>query len=119
VKFTPDQIIIQAASIAPDSGIIETLLGQALKMVHANESDIHISSVEPTFGWNFYVLTVRADVPRRLAQLPGSGLLRAKGNSLEQKFVNWLNRRVKVNNLEDKIHFSLVSDLKSSRYGLF
>ncbi len=119
MKFTPDRIVIQAASIEPDSGMIEALLVQALRMVHANKSDIHISSAEPTFGWNFYILTIHVDVARRLAQLPGSSVLRVKGDSLEQKFVNWLNRRVKLNNLEDKVHFNLVSDLRSSEYGLF
>jgi hypothetical protein len=99
--------------------MIEVLLGEVLRMVHANDSDIHISSAEPTFGWNFYILTIDIDVARRLAQLPESSVLRVKGDSLEQKFVNWLNWRVKVNNLQEKIHFNLVSDLRSSRYGLF
>jgi hypothetical protein len=88
-------------------------------MVHAKESDMQIGSAEPAFGWNFYILTVDKAVATRLAQLPESSILRIKGDSLEQKFVNWLNQQVKANNFEDKIHFNLLSDLKSSRYGLF
>jgi hypothetical protein len=116
---SPDRIVIQAASTEQDTGTIQVLIGQVLRMVHAKESDIHISSAEPTFGWNFYIVTVDRDVGRRLVHLPENSISRVKGRSLEQKFVNWLNQQVKANNLEDKIHFNLLSDLKSSRYGLF
>lgn len=43
----------------------------------------------------------------------------AKGSSLEQKFVGWLNDQAKARNAGDRMHFNLLSDLKSSRYGLF
>ncbi|HYY40061.1 MAG TPA: hypothetical protein VE692_02315 [Nitrososphaera sp.] len=117
--FDPDRIVIQAASTEQDTGMIEVLLGKVLRMVHARESDIHIVSGEPAFGWKFYTLTIDRTVAKRIAQLPESAILQVKGDSLEQKFVNWLNRPVKANNFEEKIHFSLLSDLMSSRYGLF
>ena len=95
------------------------MLGEARRMVHAKESDMDIGSAEPAFGWNFYILTVDKAVARRLTQLPESSILRVKGDLLEQKFVNRLNQQVKANNFKDKIHFNLLLDLKSSRYGLF
>lgn len=65
------------------------------------------------------MVSVDRTVLRKLAQLPESGLLNAKGRSLEQKFVSWLNLRAKARGANEKIHFVMLSDLKSSRYGLF
>jgi hypothetical protein len=115
----PELIVLQAASTEPDGRIIETLMGDVLLMAHAEESAIHIGSAEHTFGWNFYTVSVDRAVARQLAQLPESRMLDAKGDSLEQKFVGWLNSHTKARNAADKVHFSLLSDLKSSRYGLF
>lgn len=113
------RIFMQAASTEPDARIIEAILGEVLKIVHVQESDFHLGSAEYTFGWNFYLLSINESVVMRLAQLPESDVLKVKGDSLEQKFVNWLNGQTKKKNVDDKIHFSLLSDLKSSRYGLF
>ncbi|HEV8405274.1 MAG TPA: hypothetical protein VGQ13_05135 [Nitrososphaera sp.] len=88
-------------------------------MVHAEESAVRISAAEQTFGWNFYVVSVDKAVARQLVQLPGSGILDNKGSTLEHKFVSWLNRRAKTKDADEKIQFNLLSDLKSSRYGLF
>lgn len=117
--FDTDRIVIQVASTEQDTRMIGRLLDEVGMMVHAKESDIRVGVAEPAFGWNFYILTVDKTVTKRLAQLPESRILRVKGDSLEQKFVNWLNQKVKAINFEDKIHFNLLSDLKSSRYGLF
>jgi len=118
-EFEPGRIIMQAASTEPDARMIETILGEVLKIVHVQESDFHLGSAEYTFGWNFYMLSIDFSVVRRLAQLPVSDVLKVKGDSLEQKFVNWLNGQTKKKNVDDRIHFTLLSDLKSSRYGLF
>jgi hypothetical protein len=117
--FDTDRIVIQAASTEQDTRMIGMLLDEVGRMIHAKESDIRMGVAEPAFGWNFYILTVDRTVAMSLTQLPESSILRVKGDSLEQKFVNWLNQQVKAKNLEDKIHFNLLSDLKSSRYGLF
>jgi hypothetical protein len=117
--FDPELIVMQVASTEPDTRMIEALMGEVLLMVHAEESAMRISSAEQTFGWNFYVMSVDKAVARQLAQLPGSSILDFKGSTLEHKFVSWLNRRAKTKGSEDKIQFNLLSDLKSSRYGLF
>ena len=118
-EFDSGRIVIQAASIEPDARIIEAILVEVLKIVHIQQSDFHFGSAEYTFGWNFYLLSISESAVKRLAQLPESDILKVKGDSLEQKFVNWLNGQTKKKNIGDKVHFSLLSDLKSSRYGLF
>lgn len=117
--FDPGLIIMQAASTEPDSRIVEALVGDVLRMVHAEETAARIGPAENALGWNFYILSVDMAVARQLAQLSESGLLDVKGDSLEQKFVGWLNGRAQARNADDRVHFSLLSDLKSSRYGLF
>jgi hypothetical protein len=118
-EFDPELIVMQAASTEPDAGMIEALMGNILRMAHAEESAMRIGSAEQTFGWNFYIMSVDKAVARRLAQLPESGIMEVRGSSLEQRFVGWLNQRAKTNGASDKVHFNLLSDLKSSRYGLF
>jgi hypothetical protein len=118
-QFDPELIMVQAASTEPDTRMIESLMDGVLRMAHAEESAVRIGPAERTFGWNFYVMSVDKAVARSLAQLLESGILDIKGSSLEQKFVGWLNQRVKANGIDGKVHFNLLSDLKSSRYGLF
>lgn len=116
--FDPERIVMQVASTEPDTRLIQALVKEVLEMIHARESDLHIGPAEPALGWNFYLLSVDKAVARQLAQLPESGILDVRGDSLEQRFVNWLNLRAK-NDAGDKVHFNLLSDLKSSRYGFF
>jgi len=119
IMFDPGLILVQAASIEPDSKLVEALMSDVLRLVHADESAVHTSSPEQAMGWNFYVMSVDIEVVRQLAQLPESGILGTKGDSLKQKFVGWLNSRARAGKIEDRLHFNLLSDLKSSRYGLF
>jgi hypothetical protein len=118
-EFDPDLIVMQAASTGPDTRMIEVLMGRVLRMAHAEDSAMHIGSAEQTFGWNFYIMSVDKVVARRVAQLPESGILDVKGSSLEEKFVGGLNRLAKASGVDESVHFNLLSDLKSSRYGLF
>jgi hypothetical protein len=119
MQFDPEIIVIQAASTEQSNMMIEALMDDVLRTVHADESAVRISTPEKTFGWNFYMMSVNMEVARQLAHLPESGILDAKGGSLEQKFVSWLNLRAKTIGAGDKVRFNLLSDLKSSRYGLF
>ena len=111
--------VMQAASTQPDSRMIEALMGDVLRIVHAEESAVRLGLAEQAFGWNFYIISVAMAVARQLAQLPESGILDAKSGSLEQKSISWLNGRAKTKGVDDKVHFNLLSDLKSSRCGLF
>jgi hypothetical protein len=111
-EYDPEWIVIQVASIDPDPKALETAMLAFLRVVHASEAEF-------SFGWHFYQIGVATSTVRKLAQLPESGLVAIKGDSIEQKFVNWLNHRVKNNGIDEKMHFTLMSDLKSSRYGFF
>src|SRR5919198_6363602 len=119
MEFDPELIVMQAASTEPDTRMIEALMDEVLRLAHAEETAMRLSSAEQTFGWNFYIMSVDKQVARQLAQLPESGVLDVKGDSFEQKFVSWLNRRAKAKGADDNVHFNLLSDLKSSRHGLF
>jgi hypothetical protein len=118
-EFDPEIIVMQAASTEPDTKMIEAMMWDVLRLAHAEESALRMSPAEQTFGWNFYIMSVDKTVARSLAQLPESGILDVRGSSLEQKFVGWLNQRARAGGAEDRVHFNSLSDLKSSRYGLF
>jgi hypothetical protein len=120
LEFTPGIIVMEVSSTELDDKIIEPFMGEVLLMIHAKESVMRIRSAGQNFGgWNFYIMSIDGEVARQLAQLPQSSILAVKGDSLEQKLVEWLNRRAKAKGIDDKVHFNLLSDLKSSRYGLF
>lgn len=114
----PDQILMQAAAIYQDTKMIEGMVIDALGMVHAGET-IAIGNPDYAFGWTFYPILVQRSSLRKLTLLPGCTITRVTGDSLEQKFVNWLNKQVKKKGMAKQIHFNLTSDLRSSRYGLF
>src|SRR5262245_61436513 len=94
--FNPELIVLQAASTEPDDKMIKALMEDVLLMAHADESAIHVGPAEHTFGWKFYTLYVDKALARQISQLPGSGIVDAKGDSLEQKFVGWLNRNARA-----------------------
>jgi hypothetical protein len=114
----PDRIVIQAASTDPDSKAIEALVMDALDMVHAGETML-VGSAESALGWTFYTVSASRPAIRRLASFPGSEIMKVKGDSVEQRFVHWLNKQAKKKGLGERVHFALASDLRSSRYGLF
>ena len=117
-EYDPERVNLQAASTEQDPSVIESLVLDALNMVHAGET-LAIGTAEFAFGWTFYPISVARSAIRHLASLPGNEILTVKGDSVEQKFVNWLNRQVGKKGLVERIHFTLASDLRSSRYGLF
>jgi hypothetical protein len=116
--YDPERVIVQAASIERDAKVIEALVLDVLDIVHAGESMV-IGPPESAIGWTFYPISLSKSAIRRLASLPGNELARVKGDSIDQKFVNWLNRQAKKKKMDERIHFALASDLRSSRYGLF
>jgi hypothetical protein len=118
-EYDPEWIAIQVASIDPDAQVLKNLISEFLRIVHASEDQLRMGSSEFSFGWHFYQIGVASSIVRKLAQLPESGLSTIKGDSIEQKFANWLNHQTKNYDIDYKLHFTLISDLKSSRYGFF
>jgi len=68
---------------------------------------------------DFFPTSISWSAARKLAQLPGSEIMKVKGDSFDQKFVNWLNGKASEKVVGETIHFTLLSDLRSSRYGFF
>lgn len=119
IMFEPELIVMQAASTEPDSKLIEALMADVLRLAHVEESAVRVGSAWQALGWNFYFISVDKAAARQLVQLPESGILDAKLSLFEQKFVGWLNSQAKASNAGERVHFNLLADLKSSRYGLF
>ena len=118
-EYDPEWTMIQATSIDPDANLLQRVMLEFLRMAHASAADLMIGSSEFSFGWHFYQIRVATSIVSKLRQLPESGLAATKGDSMEQKFVNWLNLQAKSSGIDEKLHFTLISDLKSSRYGFF
>ena len=116
--YDPERVLMQAASSGSDARTVEGLVLDALAMVHGGDA-LSFGTPESAFGWTFYPISIARSAIRTLASLPDSDVLRIRGDSIEQKFVNWLNLQAKKKGLAEQIHFALASDLRSSRYGLF
>jgi hypothetical protein len=86
-------IVMQAASTEPDANVIGALMGKVLLIAHAHGSAMRIRLADHAFGWNFYTVSIDREVGWQLTQLPESGVMEAKGDSLGQKFAARLNRR--------------------------
>lgn len=116
--FDPDRISMQVAFTGEsDLQALQSILGDVLKLVHGADTDLRVEEAEPAFGWRFCTMALEKAVARKLAGLPGSNILKMKGDTLEQKFVAWLNWKLQGTNAS--AHARLLSDLKSPRFGLF
>jgi hypothetical protein len=117
--FDPSIILMQIASLNYERDVrdLRTILLQIIRMVHGKESDFHFGAPEYALGWTFCPLSINRIIVQQLLQLFGNDLLKAKGTSIDQKFVEWLKKRYIKKNLN--IDIKLVSDLKSSHFGLF
>ncbi len=80
IMLDPEPIVMQAASTEPDSKVIEGLMADVLRLVHADESAVHMGSAEPALGGNIFIMSVDMEMARQLLQLPESGILDAKGS---------------------------------------
>lgn len=118
-EFDPDKIVLQVActDYKSTNNIILSMLENMIKSVGGNLSDYSAGSPAPNFGWEFYQLSISKVIVRRLANLPENNILKMKGATLDQKFSIWLNRQLKMRT--EKVQVRLLSDLRSSRFGLF
>lgn len=98
------------------SGLLTEMLTNMAKIT-GTEPNLTSWNAEPTFGWTFYRLSIDKEFVRRLAGLPESDIMRMKGATLDQKFSVWLNRQLQART--EGVRVQLLSDLKSSQFGLF
>jgi hypothetical protein len=117
-EYDPDRVAFQAACIDYEKGS-RLLAGMLENMARSvgQEPDLRTGRTESAFGWTFYQLSISREVVKRLAALPGNGIAGSKGSTLDQKFATWLNRQLGART--DGVQVRLLSDLKSSQFGLF
>ncbi len=118
-EFDPERIVLQVACIdyRPASQIVSSMLSNIVRAVGGGPSDFDSGPPEPNFGWEFYRLSINKVIVRRLASLPDNSIMKMKGETLDQKFSVWFNRQLKVRT--DKVQVRLLSELRSSQFGLF
>ncbi|HEX6067380.1 MAG TPA: hypothetical protein VFZ05_01150 [Nitrososphaera sp.] len=117
-EYDPDRVVLQVACTDYEAGsaLVADMLGNMAKMAGA-EPRLASGTAEPALGWTFYALSVDKSFVRRLADLPEIGIMHMKGATLDQKFAVWLNRQLQAR--VEGVRVELLSDLHSSRFGLF
>jgi len=117
-EYDPDRVVLQVACTDHEaaSELVADMLGNMAKMAGA-EPRLMSEKAEPAFGWTFYALAVDKSFVRRLAGLPEIGIMHMKGATLDQKFAVWLNQQLQAR--AEGVRVELLSDLRSSRFGLF
>jgi hypothetical protein len=116
-EYDPDRVAFQVACINYESGSrLVAEIFQNMAKVAGREPDLRSGEAEFMFGWTFYVLSVSREMVQRLAALE-DGIAKSKGSTLDQKFATWLNRQ--LGKRADGVQVRLLSDLKSSQFGLF
>ena len=107
---------VTASNYRRDSEAIKLALKEIAAMTHSYE-DFEISDAEYTFGWYFFIVSINRSLIIKLANLLGNEFLKFKGKTVEKKFVNWLEARLK--RVGCQVHIMLKEEFMSSKYGLF
>lgn len=117
-EYDPEKVVLQVACTDFEAGnnLVSAILGNMATMVGI-DANIATCKAEPAFGWTFYPLSVDKEFVRRLASLPENDIIGMKGATLDQKFAVWLNRQLEAR--AEGVRVQLLSDLKSSQFGLF
>lgn len=110
------ELSVTSSDYKKDSEIIRLALKEVSSLTHSY-NDFEISEAEYTFGWYFFTVRINKDIIIRLANLFGNEFLKFKGKTLEKKFVNWLDN--KLRRFGCNVHIMLKEEFMSSKYGLF
>lgn len=95
--------------------IIKVLSGLE-EMVHEKDG-FTVTDSEFSFGWHFYVVSVRADLIQKLADQMGSEFSKLKGKGNEKKFLSLLTQKMEKTSL--RVKFAIKEEMESSKYGIF
>lgn len=95
--------------------IIKVLSGLE-EMVH-EKNGFTVTDSEFTFGWHFYVVSVRAEMVQKLAEQLGPDFSKLKGKGNEKKFLSWLALKMEKTSL--RVKFAIKEEMESSKYGIF
>ncbi len=110
------ELSITSSNYKNDSELVKRTLREISAMTHSS-NDFDVSDYEFTFGWYFFTVRVSKDIVIKFANLLGNEFLKIKGKTLEKRFVNWLDRKLK--SLGSNVHIMLKDEFISSKYGLF
>lgn len=118
LPYDPERVVLQVACTDYEVGssLLAEMLANMAKIA-GTEPNPAQGQEEPAFGWTFYALALDRAFVRRLAGLPENDIMEMKGSTLDQKFSVWLNRQVQAR--AEGVRVQLLSDLKSSQFGLF
>jgi hypothetical protein len=109
-------INVSATDYDKTSKEITNTLGLVEEMVHETGSFV-VTDSEFAFGWHFYVVSVRDDLVKKLADQMGSDFQKLKGKTIDKKFLSWLGQKMAQKKL--KIKFAIKEEMESSKYGIF
>lgn len=110
------EINVAVLDFDKDSQILKKALNELEAMIHGKD-EFTIGESEFAFGWYFFTLYVSRELPVKLANFLGNEFLNVKGKTIEKKFVNWFDGRLKQ--LGCNIKLDLKTEIESSKYGLF
>lgn len=120
LAFDARMLSMQIASLnyEADMRYINTIFSNLVRIVHGKDTDYHIGPPEHMFGWNFFILSIKRKTVDQLTKLLGAEILKEKGDSIDQKFVGWVKKKYGIEK-KSNLNMVLLSDLKSSEFGLF
>lgn len=120
VAFDAGMLAMQIASLnyEADMRYLKTIFSNLVRIVHGKDTDYHIGPPEQMFGWNFFILSIKRKTVHQLTKLLGTEILKERGGSIDQKFVSWVKRKYGIEK-KSNLNMVLLSDLKSSEFGLF
>ena len=110
------EINVAALNYDKESRIISTALKEIEALVHGKDQ-FTIGDPQFTFGWYFFTLSVSKDLVVRLMNLLGNEFLTIKGKTFENKFLNYLAKRLKQVGCD--VHLNLKAEMETSKFGLF
>lgn len=109
-------INVSATDYDKSSKEIANTLRLVEEMVHETDSFV-VTDSEFTFGWHFYVISVRAYLVQKLADQMGSDFQKLKGKTFDKKFLSWLGQKMEQKSI--KVKFAIKEEMESSKYGIF
>lgn len=96
----PDTIEFRVSSINLENDVkaILEFLNELESIVHMKNNFILDSNAIYGMGWYFYELSLDAELVRKLMNVYGKEIAKSKGKKIDQKFTNWLMKKLKERN---------------------
>jgi len=107
---------VSAINYDQTSKEISTILTMLEEMVHEEEWFV-ISDSEYAFGWHFFVVSVNRILVQKLSSQMGQDFQKLKGKGVDKKFLTWITKEIKQNNIKAKI--AIKEEMESGKFGIF